>query len=163
MNEKEFKKKFQVLLLSRDFAAAKRLVEDSGFPQKKKEELSNQVEEARKRFWRNFFEEDLYAGIPAIIVFVQPAVWAFSILNRHILGGCLLSGAISAGMLWFYGKVIRPLWRQLKRSGGMAVFGRDKKWMGRLLWWFGTAWSLLYTGLLVYTLAGYRWDRFLRG
>ena len=142
--------KFKALLLEHRFADAKKLLEDSELTAARRQELARMVDERRKRFWQDLFEEDLYAGIPATIVFVQLLLWAVSVLSGHVFGPCILSWTIFAGMLWFYIQKIRPLWKRLKRPGGMSIFDRDKKWLGRVLWWFGLAWSLLFAGIILY-------------
>lgn len=154
-DEKLFKKKFHALLLMRDYTAAKKLVEESDLTDARRQELFREVDEAKRRFWKNFFEEDLYAGIPAVYILFQPLVWALSAAYRQSLWGSVLSGALFGGMLWFYRKTIRPLWRWSKRPGGMAAFERDKKLLGILLWRFGLAWGLLFTGLLLYMTIAY--------
>lgn len=142
--------KFQALLTRHDFGAAERMIRDSDLPEARRRELLLQVEERRKRFWRDFFQADLYAGIPAVIILGQPLLWALSVLSRHVPAWFLMSAAVTGGMLWFYGRRVHPLWRRLRRPGGMAAFERDRKRLGWVLWHFGMAWSLLFTGILGY-------------
>lgn len=146
-------KKFKTLLMLHDYAAAEDLLANSDLTEARRQELSRLITEHKRRFWRNFFEKDLYAGIPAVVMFLQLLLWAFSIISRRLLEMWVLSTAVSAGMIWFYQKTVRPLWKQLKRPGGMSVFERDQKRLGILLWRFGLVWSLLFTAGLPYMAA----------
>lgn len=78
-------KKFKTLLMLHDYAAAEDLLANSDLTEARRQELSRLITEHKRRFWRNFFEKDLYAGIPAVVMFLQLLLWAFSIISRRLL------------------------------------------------------------------------------